>query len=147
MSRLRRAHSWHSYDAHTPRYQGSEGVGYELFESSGTPGVVAVALGAPNPSAACRVTSKWQRFERRITLPDVEGKSITPGHYTGVGFDLVVRCAPVLDIAKVAVPTRALSRGASRSLPTRRFSRRRPRRPRRPRGRPRPCCRKPRWHR
>jgi hypothetical protein len=33
----------------------------------------------------------------------VEGKSITPGHYTGVGFDLVARGAPTIDLSNIEV--------------------------------------------
>lgn len=94
---------WHSYDAATPGIAGVKGTGYELFEASGRPGKVAVARGAPRPAAICRVTTKWQRFEKVITLPDTAGKSITAGHYTGVGFDLDARCAATIDIANVEV--------------------------------------------
>ena len=94
---------WHSYDASTPGIVGIKGKGYELFESSGEPGVVAVASGEPNPKAICWLSPEWKRYERIITLPDVEGKSITAGHYTGVGFDLHARCAPTIDVADISV--------------------------------------------
>src|SRR5262249_42371993 len=41
---------WHSYDSQTPGIKGVKGRGYELFESSGKPGEVAVAQGPPTPS-------------------------------------------------------------------------------------------------
>jgi hypothetical protein len=94
---------WHSYDSATPGITGIKGKGYELFESSGKPGIVAVASGKPNPAAACRLTTKWTRFEKVIAFPPVEGKSITAGHYTGVGFDLDSRFAGSIDIANVEV--------------------------------------------
>jgi len=94
---------WHSYDAETPGIVAVKGKGYELFESSGTPGEVAVAQGEPRPSAVCRLTEKWQRFEKIIALPNVSGKSITPGHYTGVGFDYHARPNTNIDIAAVCV--------------------------------------------
>jgi hypothetical protein len=90
---------WHSYDP----AQSARGKGYELFEASGKPGVVAVVQGAPNPNAAVTLTTKWQLFEKRITLPDVSDKTITSGHYTGVGFDLCSTSAPTIDIANVEV--------------------------------------------
>jgi hypothetical protein len=94
---------WHSYDAETPGIVAVKGKGYELFESSGVQGEVGVAQGPPRKAAVCHLTKKWQQFEKRITLPSVEGKSITAGHYTGVGFDFVERCAPVIDIANIRV--------------------------------------------
>ena len=80
-----------------------KGKGYELFESSGKPGVVAATAGVPNPAAVCRVTTEWNKFEKEITLPAVKGKSITSGHYTGVGFDLDSRSVASIDIANVEV--------------------------------------------
>ena len=71
------------------------------FESSGEPGVVAVAQGPPNPKAIHTLTTTWQRFEVPITLPDVSAIKITPGHYTGLGFDMITRAAPTIDIANV----------------------------------------------
>ena len=94
---------WHSYDANTPGIVGVKGRGYELFESSGRPGEVAVAQGRPNPAAVCHLTAAWGRFGKLITLPSTDGKSITPGHYTGVGFDLISRAAPTIDLARVRV--------------------------------------------
>jgi hypothetical protein len=94
---------WHSYDSQPPGVAAVKGRGYELFEASGRPGVVAVAQGAPRPEAVCHLTTAWRPFARRIALPRTEGRSITPGHYTGVGFDLVARQAPTLDIAHVEV--------------------------------------------
>ncbi|MBI3836851.1 MAG: carbon-nitrogen hydrolase family protein [Planctomycetia bacterium] len=94
---------WHSYDAATAGIAGVKGAGYELFEASGFPGVVAVAKGAPRPQAICRVTDHWQRFEKTITLPTTDGKSITPGHYTGVGFDFDARGTPSLDLANIEI--------------------------------------------
>ena len=94
---------WHSYDGMTPGIAGVKGKGYELFESSGQPGVVAVASGQPNPAAVCKLTPKWTKFEKRITLPSTEGKSITAGHYTGVGFDLDSRFVGSVDLAKIDV--------------------------------------------
>ncbi|MCC6694961.1 MAG: hypothetical protein IT365_04930 [Candidatus Hydrogenedentes bacterium] len=94
---------WHSYDANTPGIAGVKGKGYELFESSGKPGVVTVAQGAPNPEAVCRLTSRWQRFEKRIALPGTQNKSVTPGNYTGVGFDLVAREVNTIDLAEIRV--------------------------------------------
>ena len=94
--------AWHSYDPSTPGIAGIKGKGYELFDASGTPGTVTVAQGMPNPNAVCLLTSNWQRFEKIITLPDVKDKSITPGHYTGIGFDLYQAFGPVsIDIADV----------------------------------------------
>jgi hypothetical protein len=94
---------WHSYDGQTSGIAGIKGRGYELFESTGKPGTIGVAQGAPRPEAVCRVTTRWQRFVKRITLPKTEGRSITAGHYTGVGFDLDARSAPVIDIANIEV--------------------------------------------
>lgn len=94
---------WHSYDSQTEGITGVKGKGYELFEASGQKGVVAVASGKPNPAAVCKLTPKWQRYEKRITLPAVEGKSITPGHYTGVGFDLDSRYQGHVDLAEIEV--------------------------------------------
>ena len=94
---------WHSYDGMTPGIAGVKGKGYELFESSGQPQVVAVVSGKPNPAAVCKLTPKWTRFEKRITFPSVEGKSITDGHYTGVGFDLDSRFKGSVDLASVEV--------------------------------------------
>jgi predicted amidohydrolase len=94
---------WHSYDASTPGIVGVKGAGYELFESSGKWGKVAVAQGAPRPEATCRVTDRWQRFEKMIALPRTECKSITEGHYTGVGFDLDARHAVSIDLANVEI--------------------------------------------
>src|SRR5262249_3583003 len=101
---------WHSYDASTQGIQGIKGKGYELFESSGRPDQVAVAQRAPRPGATWELGRAWQRFEKIIALPAVAGKSITAGHYTGVGFDLVARGAPTIDLANVEV--RALGKGA-----------------------------------
>ncbi len=94
---------WHSYDAQTPGIVGVKGQGYELFEASGKPGEIAVAHGSPRPAAVCHVTDRWQRFEKLITLPTTEGKSITAGHYTGVGFDLASRRRLAIDLANVQV--------------------------------------------
>ena len=88
---------WHSYDPTNP----VKGEGYQLFEPSGEPGVVAVAQGPPNPKAIYTLTTKWQRFEVPVTLPDVSAIKITPGHYTGLGFDMITRAAPTIDIANV----------------------------------------------
>ena len=88
---------WHSYDPTNP----AKGEGYQLFESSGEPGIVAVAQGPPNPKAIHTLTTKWQRFEVPITLPDVSSIKITPGHYTGLGFDMITRAAPTIDIGNV----------------------------------------------
>lgn len=94
---------WHSYDAETPGITGVKGKGYELFESSGKKGEVAVAQGEPRPEAVCRLTERWQRFEKTIALPDVSERSITPRHYTGVGFDFHTRVLASVDIAQVRV--------------------------------------------
>jgi hypothetical protein len=94
---------WHSYDANTPGIQGIKGKGYELFESSGQTGKVAVAQGKPDAAAMCELGPSWARIEKIIALPAVEGKSITPGHYTGVGFDLVARGAPTIALANIEV--------------------------------------------
>ncbi|MCC6490276.1 MAG: hypothetical protein IT364_22525 [Candidatus Hydrogenedentes bacterium] len=94
---------WHSYDANTPGIAGVKGKGYELFESSGKPGMAAVAQGMPNPEAICHLTTRWQRFEKRITLPGTQGKSITAGNYTGVGFDLISREVHTIDLAGIKV--------------------------------------------
>ncbi len=94
---------WHSYDASTEGIAGVKGQGYELFEAAGRPGEVAVVQGRPDPAAICPLTTDWRRFEKEITLPPVNGRSITAGHYTGVGFDLIKKCAPVVDIADVRV--------------------------------------------
>ena len=88
---------WHSYDPTNP----VKGEGYQLFESSGEPGVVALAQGPPNPRAIRTLTTQWQRFEVPITLPEVSALTITPGHYTGLGFDMITRAAPTIDIANV----------------------------------------------
>lgn len=94
---------WHSYDGMTPGIAGVKGKGYELFESSGRPRVVAVASGKPNPAAVCKLVPKWTRFEKRITFPSIQNKSITAGHYTGVGFDLDSRFTGSIDLANVEV--------------------------------------------
>lgn len=94
---------WHSYDGQTAGIAGVKGKGYELFESSGRPGAVAVASGKPNPAAVCKLTPKWTKFEKRFTFPSIDDKSITAGHYTGVGFDLDSRFAGSVDLAKVEV--------------------------------------------
>jgi hypothetical protein len=94
---------WHSYDGTTSGIAGVKGKGYELFESSGVTPVVAVASGKPNPAAVCRVNTKWTRFEKRITFPLIDGKSIKAGNYTGVGFDLDSRFAGSIDLANVEV--------------------------------------------
>jgi hypothetical protein len=112
---------WHSYDPSTPGIAGVKGKGYELFEASGHSGVVAVAQGAPNPAAVCEVTTDWRRYEKRITLPDVAGKSITAGHYTGVGFDLNDRAAPVIDLANIEVRRIVASDHARAQSPERGF--------------------------
>ncbi len=101
---------WHSYDSATPGIVGVKGKGYELFEASGKPDVVAVASGKPNPAAACKLSIKWTKFEKRITLPSTEGKSITAGHYTGVGFDLDSRFTGSVDLANVEVRVAADNR-------------------------------------
>jgi hypothetical protein len=49
------------------------------------------------------LTQQWQRFEKIIALPAVDDKSITPGHYTGVGFDLTARGAPTIELANIEV--------------------------------------------
>src|SRR3546814_15560570 len=49
---------WHSYDAETPGIVAVKGKGYELFEPSGKPGVVAVAQGAPRGEAVCHLTDR-----------------------------------------------------------------------------------------
>lgn len=92
---------WHSYDAKTPGLVAVKGKGYELFESSGAPGTVAVAQGVPNANATCALTTAWQSFEKIFTLPSTEGKSITEGHYTGVGFDLTVGKSIAVDLANI----------------------------------------------
>jgi predicted amidohydrolase len=92
---------WHSYDSETPGIVAVKGKGYELFEPSGKPGAVAIAQGAPCTEAVCHLTDKWQRFERMITLPATDGKSITAGHYTGLGFDLTTRYKGVIDLANI----------------------------------------------
>jgi hypothetical protein len=94
---------WHSYDGTTPGIAGIKGKGYELFESSGQTRVVAVASGKPNPFAVCNLTAKWTRFEKRITFPSIKDKSITAGHYTGVGFDLDSRFSGCVDLTKIEV--------------------------------------------
>lgn len=94
---------WHSYDANTEGIKGIKGKGYELFESSGQSGKVAIAEGRPLAAAKCELRPKWQRFEKIFALPAVEGKSITPGHYTGVGFDLIARGAPTIELAHIEV--------------------------------------------
>ncbi|MCC6796905.1 MAG: hypothetical protein IT366_17430 [Candidatus Hydrogenedentes bacterium] len=92
---------WHSYDAETPGIVAVKGKGYELFESSGVAGMVAVAQGAPNPLAGSKMKTEWQTFEKILSLPATDGKSITKGHYTGVGFDLTVGKRITVDLAEV----------------------------------------------
>jgi hypothetical protein len=94
---------WHSYDSQTRGVRGIKGKGYELFESSGKWKEIAIAQGRPNAATTCTLGPKWQRFEKIITLPEVGGKSITPGHYTGVGFDMIERCAPTVELANIEV--------------------------------------------
>jgi hypothetical protein len=94
---------WHSYNAQTPGIVAVKGKGFELFEASGRIGVVAVARGTPRPTAVCHLTNHWQRFERILALPTVEGKSITAGNYTGAGFDLISRKLVTLDLAKIEI--------------------------------------------
>ncbi len=94
---------WHSYDANTEGIKGIKCKGYELFESSGQWNQVDVAQGPAKPSASCELGREWQRFEKIIALPGVDDKSITPGHYTGVGFDLIARGAPTIELANIEV--------------------------------------------
>ncbi len=94
---------WHSYDANTDGIKGIKGKGYELFESSGQWNQVGVAQGPARHAAKCELRPQWQRFEKIITLPSVDDKSITPGHYTGVGFDLVARGAPTIELAHIEI--------------------------------------------
>jgi hypothetical protein len=94
---------WHSYDANTAGIKGINGKGYELFESSDHPGKVAIAEGSPNSAAKCELGPQWKHFVKVIALPTVDGKSITPGHYTGVGFDLIARGAPTIELANIEV--------------------------------------------
>ena len=94
---------WHSYDANTPSIAGVKGKGFELFESSGCSGTVAIAQGAPDPEGVCHLTTDWQRFEKCITLPGTQGKSITAGNYTGVGLDLISREVHTIDLAEIRV--------------------------------------------
>ena len=92
---------WQSWDSQTPGIAGVKGVGYELFESSGQPGVVAVAQGYPNPNAPVIITTDWQHFTKRFTIPDSTGKGLSADAYTGFGFDFDNAYGPVLDIAHV----------------------------------------------
>ena len=80
---------WHSYNP-TPYDPALRGTTYELFESSGVPGTVALALGAPHPNASCQLTEEWQRCEKVITLPMTCGRDIWGGNYTGVGIDFIM---------------------------------------------------------
>ena len=92
---------WHSYDAETPGIVAVKGKGYELFESSGVAGTVAVAQGAPNANAGCTMKTEWRSFEKILSLPATDGKSITKGHYTGVGFDLTIGKKIAVDLADI----------------------------------------------
>lgn len=92
---------WQSWDSQTPGISGVKGQGYQLFESSGQPGVVAVAQGDPNPNAPVTVTTDWQHFTTQVTLPDSTGKSLSSDAYTGFGFDFANIYGPILDIADV----------------------------------------------
>jgi hypothetical protein len=94
---------WHSYDSQTPGVAAVKGKGYELFEASNQFGQVAVAQGRPRPEAICKLTGRWQKFEKLITLPLVGRRFLTPDNYTGFGFDVTERAAPVLYIAAVEV--------------------------------------------
>jgi hypothetical protein len=94
---------WHSYDSQTRGVAAVKGKGYELFESSGHFGQVAISQGRPRPEAIWHLTDRWQKFEKLITLPAVGPRFLTPDNYTGCGFDVVERAAPVLDIAAVEV--------------------------------------------
>jgi len=92
---------WHSYDSQTLGVAAVKGKGYELFESSGHFGLVAVAEGRPRPEAICKLSGRWQKFEKLITLPPVGRRFLTPDNYTGFGLDVTERAAPVLDLAAV----------------------------------------------
>lgn len=94
---------WHSYDASTPGIAAVKGKGYEIFEASGEFDSVAVASGAPHAAAVCRLTTEWEVYKQTVTLPATAGRSITAGHYTGVGFDLHERAAPTIEIAEIEV--------------------------------------------
>jgi hypothetical protein len=91
--------AWQSWDSQTAGIAGVKGQGYELFESSGQPDVVAVAQGDPNPNAPVTVTTDWQHFTTRITIPDSTGKALSADAYTGFGFDFANIYGPILDIA------------------------------------------------
>lgn len=106
---------WHSYDAQTAGIVGVKGRGYELFEASGKAGRVRVAQGAPNPAAVCSVTTRWQKFEKQITLPEVAAKSLTAGHYTGVGFDFDARSASTLDLSNIEVRSASTATSGARA--------------------------------
>lgn len=91
---------WHSYGYGV---QPIKGIGYELYESSGVPGVVQVALGAPHPAAAVTLDTQWRHFEVPITFPDLRNVQMTNGHYTGVGFDYLEKGFPGFEIAQPTV--------------------------------------------
>jgi hypothetical protein len=94
---------WHSYDSQTPGIAAVKGKGYELFESSGRFGQVAVAHGRPRAEAVCRLTDRWQKFEKLIALPPVGNRYLSPDNYTGFGFDVTDRALSILDIAAAEV--------------------------------------------
>lgn len=92
---------WHSYGANVPPTGPVKGQDYELFEAAEKRGEVAVAQGTPNPAAICTLSAKWQRFEKYITLPNIDDKTVSTGHYTGVGFDIIQREKPDIDLALI----------------------------------------------
>ena len=99
-----------------------KGREYELFEASGTPGVVAVANGAPDADAICLTSTSWQRFKKTVYIPalnavnsttysghasDTSRTLTTPqnGGYFGIGFDLhfTGTPGPTIEIRRVNV--------------------------------------------
>ncbi|GMW02494.1 MAG: hypothetical protein AMXMBFR84_36300 [Candidatus Hydrogenedentota bacterium] len=94
---------WQSRDHVTPGITAVKGKGYELFEAADTSGEVKVAQGRPRPAAICRLNTQWQRFQKDITLPGMDGFSVSPGNYTGFGFDLIENGKPTIDIAQIVV--------------------------------------------
>jgi hypothetical protein len=106
--------AWQSWDISTPGVAGIKGAGYEVFEPSGVPGTVAVALGAPNPAGVVQVTTEWRKFSKRIAIPNNTGKLLTNGAYTGFGFDFAQSYVPTIDVAQVEV--RIVDEGVAPSI-------------------------------
>jgi hypothetical protein len=81
---------WHSYFS-GPALKGES---YEVFEPSGSLGVVRAAAGPPPPGQECWLGSEWTFCERMITVPRTIDRTLDEVNYdpyTGVGIDYLRR--------------------------------------------------------